>query len=99
MKALLFLTLYAFTAQGIDEKNCAVIIVKNTDRIEYEDIIDVIFWEDQFEYSVSNCLALPLSKELPRYDCLDISDILFGDDLEDCGIDTEGSPSPEPEDK
>ncbi len=63
MKALLFLTLAAFTSLGIDQKECAIIIVKDLDKIEYEDIIDVIFFDDDGEYSLSDCIAASPSPE------------------------------------
>lgn len=49
MKALLFLSLAAFTSMGIDKKECMIVVVDSVDRIEYEDIIDIIFFDDEMD--------------------------------------------------
>ena|GEM_PF-3695095 len=68
MKILLFMTMLAFTAHGVDKDNCALIIVRDTDKIEFEDIVDVIFWDDEFEYSVLDCVVGSPDPEEPEED-------------------------------
>ena len=57
MKLLLFISIYAFVLQGLDKDNCVLLVINDKDRIEYEDIIDIIFLDEDFEYSIQNCVV------------------------------------------
>lgn len=63
MKVLLFLTLAAFTAHGVDKDETMFIVLKDNDRIEYEDIIDIIFWDEIGEFSIIDCVSKSPSPE------------------------------------
>ncbi len=46
MKALLFVIFWAANMQNIDQNNPVLLVMKDDYKIEYDDIEDIIFLED-----------------------------------------------------